>query len=91
MEAVDEYFSRAVAGPPVHEVPRDIATPVVPDVLAALFAAQLQIRHLDLAARWLQSVGRGYYTIGSAGHESNAAVALPGGKNSAAKNGASVA
>jgi 2-oxoisovalerate dehydrogenase E1 component len=40
------------------------------------YAAQLESRHLDLAARWLQQQGRGYYTIGSAGHEANAAVAL---------------
>ncbi|MEJ7772789.1 MAG: thiamine pyrophosphate-dependent enzyme, partial [Geodermatophilaceae bacterium] len=32
-------------------------------------------RHLDLAARWMQQQGRGYYTIGSSGHEGNAAVA----------------
>jgi len=40
-----------------------------------LFDAQMASRHLDLAARWLRSRGTGYYTIGSAGHESNAAVA----------------
>jgi 2-oxoisovalerate dehydrogenase E1 component len=40
-----------------------------------LFDAQLISRHLDEAARWLRSRGTGYYTIGSAGHESNAAVA----------------
>ena len=40
-----------------------------------LFAAQLTSRHLDLAARWMQQRGRGYYTIASAGHEGNAAVA----------------
>lgn len=40
-----------------------------------VFDAQLGSRHLDLAARWLQSCGSGYYTIGSAGHEGNAAVA----------------
>jgi len=42
----------------------------------AAYAAQLESRHVDLAARWLQQQGRGYYTIGSAGHEGNAAVAL---------------
>ena len=41
----------------------------------ALFDAQLGSRHLDLAARWLRSQGKGYYTIGSSGHEGNAAVA----------------
>ena len=52
--------------------------PAVPvERLHALFTAQATSRHLDLAARWLRSQhGRGYYTIGSAGHESNAAVAL---------------
>ena len=37
---------------------------------------QLASRHCDLAARWLRSQGKGYYTIGSAGHESNAIVAM---------------
>ena len=40
-----------------------------------LFDAQLGSRHLDLAARWLRERGRGFYTIGSSGHEGNAAVA----------------
>ncbi|WP_442928529.1 thiamine pyrophosphate-dependent enzyme [Mycobacterium sp. JS623] len=45
------------------------------DALLGLFDAQLGSRHLDLAARWLRSKGKGYYTIGSSGHEGNAAVA----------------
>jgi 2-oxoisovalerate dehydrogenase E1 component len=40
-----------------------------------LFDAQLTSRALDLEARRLRASGHGYYTIGSAGHESNAAVA----------------
>jgi 2-oxoisovalerate dehydrogenase E1 component len=40
-----------------------------------LLDAQLTSRHVDLAARWMQAQGRGYYTIGSSGHESNAVVA----------------
>jgi 2-oxoisovalerate dehydrogenase E1 component len=40
-----------------------------------LFDAQVTSRHLDHAARWLRGRGLGFYTIGSAGHESNAAVA----------------
>jgi 2-oxoisovalerate dehydrogenase E1 component len=40
-----------------------------------LLDAQLTSRHVDLAARWMQTQGRGYYTIGSSGHESNAVVA----------------
>ncbi len=77
MEAVDAYFLRAVRAWRPAEGPLDATRPVVaPDVLSALFAAQARSRHVDLAARWLQSEGRGYYTIGSAGHESNAALGL---------------
>ena len=50
-----------------------------PELLAdleRLFDVQLMSRLCDLAARWLRSQGRGYYTIASAGHESNAAVAM---------------
>jgi 2-oxoisovalerate dehydrogenase E1 component len=42
----------------------------------AVFDAQAGSRHLDLAARYLRAEGRGFYTIGSAGHEANAAVAF---------------
>ena len=41
-----------------------------------LFEAQATSRHLDFVARELQQAGRGFYTIGSAGHEGNAMVAL---------------
>jgi 2-oxoisovalerate dehydrogenase E1 component len=44
--------------------------------LWAVFRAQCLSRHTDLLARRLRAEGHGYYTIGSAGHESNAAVAL---------------
>jgi 2-oxoisovalerate dehydrogenase E1 component len=40
-----------------------------------LFDAQVASRHLDAAARWLRSRDTGFYTIGSSGHEGNAAVA----------------
>ncbi|MFC7671944.1 thiamine pyrophosphate-dependent enzyme [Mycolicibacterium sp. GCM10028919] len=46
-----------------------------PSQCLEVFDAQLGSRHLDLAARWLRSRGKGFYTIGSAGHESNAGVA----------------
>ncbi|WP_116948732.1 thiamine pyrophosphate-dependent enzyme [Jiangella endophytica] len=45
------------------------------DVLRGVFDAQVTSRHLDVVARELQAAGRGFYTIGSAGHESNAVVA----------------
>ena len=40
-----------------------------------LFECQVASRQLDHAARWLRAQGLGFYTIGSAGHEGNAALA----------------
>ncbi|GGQ79154.1 transketolase C-terminal domain-containing protein [Couchioplanes azureus] len=40
-----------------------------------LFDAQSTSRHLDLAARWLHGFHEGFATLGSSGHEGNAAVA----------------
>jgi 2-oxoisovalerate dehydrogenase E1 component len=49
-----------------------------PDVqeLIPLFDAQATSRWLDVAARRMRALDQGFYTIGSAGHEVNAAVAL---------------
>ncbi len=41
----------------------------------ALFTSQVESRHLDLAARALKARNECFYTIGSSGHEGNAAVA----------------
>src|SRR5690349_13813925 len=70
-DPVDEHFLAAVATMAVDG--RRLKGPAGP--LRALFEHQCTSRHLDLAARWLQRRGRGYYTIGSSGHEGNAAVA----------------
>ncbi|MGW5451356.1 thiamine pyrophosphate-dependent enzyme [Nocardia sp. NPDC003979] len=40
-----------------------------------LFESQVASRHLDLAARRLGTARQGFYSIGSSGHEGNAAVA----------------
>ena len=55
--------------------PPATATPATPEA-EALWRAQVDSRQADYAARWLQQHGRSFYTIGSAGHESNAALAL---------------
>ncbi|HEX6149143.1 thiamine pyrophosphate-dependent enzyme [Nocardioides sp.] len=74
VEEVDEHFTRRVtAGVVGPGEPRHAARG---EQLLALFGAQAQSRHLDLAARWLAAQGEGFYTIGSAGHESNAALGL---------------
>lgn len=41
----------------------------------ALFESQLSSRELDQASRWLKVKNASFYTIGSAGHEGNAALA----------------
>lgn len=57
--------------------PDFIAPRLNPALAAELFEAQVGSRLVDHTARWLRSNhGVGYYTIGSAGHESNAAVAM---------------
>lgn len=40
----------------------------------AIFRCQLQSRHLDLQAREMRARNEGFYTIGSSGHEANAAL-----------------
>jgi 2-oxoisovalerate dehydrogenase E1 component len=46
-----------------------------PPEVEEIWRAQVDSRQADYAARWLQQHGRSFYTIGSAGHESNAAIA----------------
>jgi 2-oxoisovalerate dehydrogenase E1 component len=77
-EPIDGYFLDTVAALSPRER-RDPGLPVGGSLTGArcleLFDAQLGSRHLDLAARDLGAAGKGYYTIGSSGHEGNAAVA----------------
>ena len=78
--AVDQAFIEGVRSLPAGPT-RDRDAPVGPGtsltgkVALEIFDAQMKSRHLDLAARWLRSRDQGYYTIGSSGHEGNAAVA----------------
>ncbi len=75
-ESIDEYFTATVSAlndPSSADI--GVLQGLSPKLGLDMFDAQLGSRHLDLAARWLRSRGKGFYTIGSAGHESNAAVA----------------
>ena len=65
-EPIDEHFTATVSAMTEHPL-ADGSSLTLPNCLA-LFDAQLGSRHLDLAARWLRSNGKGYYTIGSSGH-----------------------
>ncbi len=81
VRSVDEGFVERVralvakgapksAGERVHE-----RTTLTRGELLELFEAQATSRHVDFAARALRKTGASFYTIGSAGHEGNAAVA----------------
>ncbi|MEV6928049.1 thiamine pyrophosphate-dependent enzyme [Dactylosporangium sp. NPDC051485] len=78
---LDERFRAELAGLVAAPAARELDEPVREDTALtgqqarALYDAQSTSRHLDLAARWLRSFDTGYYTIGSSGHEGNAAVA----------------
>jgi len=83
--ALDEAFRAAVAGLSFVDTAGDASarmgeplragTALTVGAALELFDAQATSRQLDFAARRLQSEGRGFYTIGSSGHESNAALA----------------
>ena len=85
-EPIDAHFTATLldmgdgAGQPLAAERDEFAPVVAGSTLTVrraldLFDAQIGSRHLDLAARAMRAQGRGYYTIGSSGHESNAAVA----------------
>ena len=80
-ELIDEHFTTTIsalsgsAAKRSHDEALRSGSSLTVGECLALFDAQLGSRHLDLAARWLRSQGKGYYTIGSSGHEGNAAVA----------------
>lgn len=72
-EYIDEYFTTTVVTLTRSEP--EVGWTLTERQALDLFDAQIGSRHLDLAARRLRSEGKGYYTIGSSGHEGNAAVA----------------
>jgi 2-oxoisovalerate dehydrogenase E1 component len=80
-QELDEHFRATVGALTAPDERGDPSAPLRPGAALTgamamqLFEAQLASRHLDLAARWLRSFGEGFYTIGSSGHEGNAAVA----------------
>lgn len=74
-EPIDDHFTSTVSAMVSSGRPCDDTATLSETQLLALFDAQLASRHLDLAARWLRSQNKGFYTIGSSGHEANATVA----------------
>ncbi|MCB9777965.1 MAG: MFS transporter [Alphaproteobacteria bacterium] len=78
---VDEQFLSAVRALPSAPRRDDLDAPVRAGATLtargalAIFESMVASRHLDLGARELKARDQGYYTIGSSGHECNAAVA----------------
>lgn len=78
---VDRQFIETIASLPARPQRGDLDAPVRPGSpltarkALALFDVQVESRHVDFAARDLKARGQGFYTISSAGHEGNAAVA----------------
>lgn len=81
VEIVDGNFRELVANRTTTRTGTspDAALPGYPDLsgrgFLELFESQMLSRHLDFEARAMRSREEGFYTIGSAGHEGNAAVA----------------
>jgi len=74
LDPLEQNALSRIAGLVPHD--RDLAD-VDALTAATLLEAEITSRLVDHTARWLRAEhGAGYYTIGSAGHEANAAVAL---------------
>lgn len=71
---VHENFLRRVRADDLPDgAPADVA--IQPSKLVEMFRSQTLSRHLDRTSRAMQKQGKGFYTIGSSGHEGMAAVA----------------
>ena len=77
-EVIHENFLKRVASGELP--PRRTAVPLTDAgldaaALVGIFRSQVTSRQLDRVSRHLQARGEGFYTIGSSGHEGNAAIA----------------
>ena len=76
-EVIDQNFSRFVRDhnlPPASSCTGLADSGLRPAEIMDLFETQMISRHLDLIARILKNENLCYYTIGSSGHEGNAAL-----------------
>lgn len=77
-QIVKDNFARVVLSGQLPRVSEEISLQMAglsAEELIDLFESQLMSRHLDLHSRVMQKEGDSFYTIGSAGHEGNAALA----------------
>src|SRR5437868_7728786 len=81
MDAAEAIHAKFVAKVGSGKLPRRIsalapeAVGLAGETVVELFYSQCTSRQLDRLSRRLQARGEGFYTIGSSGHENNAAVA----------------
>jgi 2-oxoisovalerate dehydrogenase E1 component len=81
MDAAEAVHEKFVAKVRAAKLPRRSSTlrpaevGLASETLVELFYSQCASRQLDRLSRRLQARGEGFYTIGSSGHENNAAVA----------------
>jgi 2-oxoisovalerate dehydrogenase E1 component len=76
-EVVEQNFTKYVREgrfPQARSATRPTDVGLGPVQILDLFETQLMSRHLDLHSRVLKNLNKTYYTIGSSGHEGNAAV-----------------
>ncbi len=76
-EVIDKNFQKFVLEnrlPEAHSSTHNYDAGLTPEEFMDLFETQIMIRQLDLRARILKDKGECYYTIGSSGHEGNAAL-----------------
>ena len=76
MDPLDRYFRDSLADLSESQSAIALSNADKSEWWWSLFESQATSRHLDFVARELQQQGLGFYTIGSAGHESNALVAM---------------
>ncbi|HYJ30392.1 MAG TPA: thiamine pyrophosphate-dependent enzyme [Allosphingosinicella sp.] len=77
-EAIHEKFVAKVGGGSLPRRTSDVqpsALGLAGETLVEMFYSQCVSRQMDRISRRLQARGEGFYTIGSSGHENNAAVA----------------
>jgi 2-oxoisovalerate dehydrogenase E1 component len=77
-EAIHEKFVARLRDrdlPPRTSDLRPDAVGFAPEAMVETFHSQMASRQMDRLSRKLQARGEGFYTIGSSGHENNAAVA----------------
>ena len=76
MDPLDRYFRDSLADLSESQSAIALSNADKSEWWWSLFESQATSRHLDFVARELQQQGLGFYTIGSAGHEGNALVAM---------------